>query len=661
VRSDAYFVYAAAPGSDARHRLRAAIAGSGEVAGSVDVRPGEAGSAIISSLFVEREHRRRGVSRQLMRTALQTARLQGRWRATLEARSEDPDISEAELVSLYREFGFRVTGNSALGNPMMEAQLSLPRSAIVQPMLAQAGQHVVQCMDDEHLRRHQGRAPASTADPDRQGRVRAAMDRAEAISQERRGRILQLGGREIVIGIPYRDDQWGNAVQRDLEAVAEGTRCRVVIVPPGISLNIMRLDALFFPGGPFDQPNTQAAFNSKKELVSKFRSPKPGAQEKEATDRHRRELILIQQAEQCNLPILGICGGSRRLATAKGATQVHLHPAESRTHTSHMDSVRTQFAHTVQIEPNTLLHRIVATGHYRLISRSEVRKEIERAQQEALTIDVNSVHWASSHFPPGSPVHISARSPTDAVVEGFEDPRYHFHVGVQWHPEYAQYGEGDFEGRAKPHQRVMASLGQAALEGRAANIIGRAIRTYNERNRLGSMSAAAAPTTLEAPRSPVLKETARFSLPQGPPSALVPPPTSPVQGPGLGSTGPQTSLVSAFAPGPRSQQFPWGPPPASSGSHTHSRSSATPTSPAPRRAPQPSYSSSSHSQATTRITGTVVKFDSAKGFGFLQYQGRDYFFHVKSVEQGVARFGARATFDPAPGDRGPVAKNVRFS
>jgi hypothetical protein len=148
------------------------------------------------------------------------------------------------------------------------------------------------------------------------------------------------------------------------------------------------------------------------------------------------------------------------------------------------------------------LHRIVATGHYRLISRSEVRKEIERAQQEALTIDVNSVHWASSHFPPGSPVHISARSPTDAIVEGFEDPRYHFHVGVQWHPEYAQYGEGDFEGRAKPHQRVMASLGQAALEGRAANIIGRAIRTYNERNRLGSMSAAAAPTTLEAPRSP---------------------------------------------------------------------------------------------------------------------------------------------------------------
>ena len=299
-------------------------------------------------------------------------------------------------------------------------------------------------------------------------RVRLAIDKARQLNTANQGRLRHVGQREIVIGIPYPDDGWGKAIQADLDVVALGTQCRVIVIPPGMSLLSIRVDALFFPGGPFDQPGTQGVQGSR------FRSPKPGPQEQEAEARHFRELKLVDQAERKNIPILGVCGASRRLATAKGARQVHLNLNEKQ-HTGNVNDVSTEIRHTVNIAPNTILHRMIATGHYRRISPSEVKGQ--------LNINVNSVHWASSHLRNNSPVEVTARSPGDNVTEGFEDPRYHFQIGVQWHPEYGQLAEGNFKGQAEPHQRIMGGLGDASVDSRAANVTGRAARRFLEKKR----------------------------------------------------------------------------------------------------------------------------------------------------------------------------------
>ncbi len=87
--------------------------------GSVELHPSAAGGVEITDLKVEQEHRRKGVGRELMTAALQTARSQGLGPAPLEARPSDGGISPEALVSMYRSFGFRTLGISSRGNPLM--------------------------------------------------------------------------------------------------------------------------------------------------------------------------------------------------------------------------------------------------------------------------------------------------------------------------------------------------------------------------------------------------------------------------------------------------------------------------------------------------------------------------------------------------------------
>jgi putative glutamine amidotransferase len=74
---------------------------------------------------------------------------------------------------------------------------------------------------------------------------------------------------------------------------------------------------------------------------------------------------------------------------------------------------RTEPGHSVAVAPGTLLHRI--TG--------------------AAELAVNSAHHqAVKDVAPGMVVDAVA---ADGVIEGIEDPRHRFCLGVQWHPEYA--------------------------------------------------------------------------------------------------------------------------------------------------------------------------------------------------------------------------------
>jgi len=91
---------------------------------------------------------------------------------------------------------------------------------------------------------------------------------------------------------------------------------------------------------------------------------------------------------------------------------------------------RTEPGHDVRIASGTLLHRITGMD----------------------AMPVNSAHHQAVKDPgPGLVVDAVA---ADGVIEGIEDPRRRFCLGVQWHPEYF-LSDGD--------RRIFASFIAACL------------------------------------------------------------------------------------------------------------------------------------------------------------------------------------------------------
>jgi GNAT superfamily N-acetyltransferase len=100
--------------------IQAATAGGADPAGSVRLTPSASG-IYISDLEVAPGHRRHGLARQLVQAAMRTARSHGYAVAQLEARpSPGADLPASALVAMYQRMGFRTTGLSRRGNPMME-------------------------------------------------------------------------------------------------------------------------------------------------------------------------------------------------------------------------------------------------------------------------------------------------------------------------------------------------------------------------------------------------------------------------------------------------------------------------------------------------------------------------------------------------------------
>lgn len=64
---------------------------------------------------------------------------------------------------------------------------------------------------------------------------------------------------------------------------------------------------------------------------------------------------------------------------------------------------------------------------------------------------------------------------------------------------------------------------------------------------------------------------------------------------------------------------------------------------------------------TDKTRGTVKWFNEAKGFGFIESNGKDYFVHFSAiVSQGFKTLaeGAAVLFKPAQGQKGPQAEEV---
>jgi putative glutamine amidotransferase len=125
------------------------------------------------------------------------------------------------------------------------------------------------------------------------------------------------------------------------------------------------------------------------------------------------ELALTLGALARNLPVLGICGGQQLLAVALGGTLIQHIPDTIADALAHeQPNPRHEPGHAVSVVPGTLLHRIVGADEMR----------------------VNSAHHQAVRDP-GRYAVVNAVA-ADTVIEGVEDARYRFCLGVQWHPEY---------------------------------------------------------------------------------------------------------------------------------------------------------------------------------------------------------------------------------
>jgi putative glutamine amidotransferase len=144
--------------------------------------------------------------------------------------------------------------------------------------------------------------------------------------------------------------------------------------------------------------------------------------------RDEYEIELVSRAIEADMPIFAICRGIQLLNVARGGTLVQDIPTERPSTVSHRLSTPAhaadEIAHTIQVEPDSLLSALVGG---RL--------------SDAATCSVNSRHHqAVDRLADG--LRITAVAP-DGIVEAVEDARQRFCLGVQWHPE-SFYRTGEF-------------------------------------------------------------------------------------------------------------------------------------------------------------------------------------------------------------------------
>jgi putative glutamine amidotransferase len=123
--------------------------------------------------------------------------------------------------------------------------------------------------------------------------------------------------------------------------------------------------------------------------------------------RQENELTLARLARQRGIPTLGICLGVQVMNVAAGGSLIQ----DIDSDIDHASEPSDRHRHEVAVDDGTRLARILG----------------ER------TLNVNSSHHQAIKDL-GDGLRVTAHAP-DGIVEGLEDPRHPFYVGVQWHPE----------------------------------------------------------------------------------------------------------------------------------------------------------------------------------------------------------------------------------
>jgi putative glutamine amidotransferase len=167
------------------------------------------------------------------------------------------------------------------------------------------------------------------------------------------------------------------------------------------ALYLDRIDALVVTGGAFDvDPSLYGADQRHASVTTK-------------QGRTAAELALVEGALERDMPLLGICGGQQLLAVALGGTLIqHIPDAVADALAHEQPNPRHEAGHAVAIRPGTLLHRIVGGAQ----------------------MQVNSAHHQAVREP--GPFAVVNAVAADSIIEGIEDDRFRFCLGVQWHPEF---------------------------------------------------------------------------------------------------------------------------------------------------------------------------------------------------------------------------------
>ncbi len=187
----------------------------------------------------------------------------------------------------------------------------------------------------------------------------------------------------------------------DAIAAAGGLPVALPHTPELAESMLDRLDGLVVTGGAFDvDPALYGESTVHATVTLKQR-------------RTATELALVQGALTRDMPVLGICGGQQLLAVALGGTLIQHIPDSIANALEHeQPNPRDEPGHSVAIMPGTLLAQV--TGR--------------------TAMQVNSAHHQAVATP-GPFAVVNAVAP-DGVIEGVEDARYRFCLGVQWHPEF---------------------------------------------------------------------------------------------------------------------------------------------------------------------------------------------------------------------------------
>ena len=133
--------------------------------------------------------------------------------------------------------------------------------------------------------------------------------------------------------------------------------------------------------------------------------------------RDEMELLLVREAYNRQIPMLGICRGIQVLTAALGGTlyqDLNTQFSESPLIKHDQDLDRAYASHTVKTEPGSILSRLFP-------------ESTEKG------LPVNSFHHQAVHTP-GPLLRIAAKA-TDNVIEAVESNEFKSIIGVQWHPE----------------------------------------------------------------------------------------------------------------------------------------------------------------------------------------------------------------------------------
>lgn len=206
-------------------------------------------------------------------------------------------------------------------------------------------------------------------------------------------------------GPTARQRSYLNAAYTDAVYAAGGTPFPLAPPPDAdespIDDMLRRVDGLLFTGGPDLDPKHYGQRKHEKTEILHAR-------------RDAWDIELFRRADQARQPILSICLGCQIANVARGGCLVqHIDDMPRPVTVEHYKPDHSAVYHTVRVEPDSRLERIVGVREFEVNSRHHQ------------TIDSREV---------GGRLKPVAFAP-DGVVEAAEDTDGRFLLAVQWHPE----------------------------------------------------------------------------------------------------------------------------------------------------------------------------------------------------------------------------------